>query len=40
MLTGNPRTAFIVKNIARLSAEERGAIRAQAAMTLKDLDKA
>ncbi|MEQ1517150.1 MAG: cryptochrome/photolyase family protein [Usitatibacteraceae bacterium] len=38
MLTGNPRTALMVKNIARLSDEERAAIRAQAAGTLKNLD--
>lgn len=38
MLTGNPRTALMVKNITRLSADERVAIRAQAAATLKNLD--
>ncbi len=39
MLKGNPRTALMVKNIARLSGEEREAIRAQAIVTLRDLDK-
>ena len=39
MLTGNPRTALMVKNITRLSPEERGAIRAQALMTLENLDQ-
>lgn len=38
LLTGNPRTALMVKNIARLSPEEREAIRAQAAHTLGNLD--
>ena len=39
MLRGNPRTALMVRNIVRLSGEEREAIRAQALMTLKNLDK-
>ena len=39
MLTGNNRTALMVKNITRLSAEERAAIREQAAMTLANLDR-
>lgn len=39
MLAGNPRTALMVRNIARLSGEERVAIREQAALTLKNLDK-
>ena len=38
MLTGNPRTALMVKNIARLPVEEREAIRAQAIVTLRDMD--
>ena len=38
MLTGNPRTALMVKNIARLSAEEREAIREQAIVTLGNLN--
>lgn len=39
MLRGNPRTALMVRNIVRLSGEEREAFRAQASMTLKNLDK-
>ena len=38
MLTGNPRTALMVRNVARLSAEERAAIREQAESTLGNLD--
>ena len=38
LLTGNPRTALMVKNITRLSAEERAAIRGQAVLTLENLD--
>jgi deoxyribodipyrimidine photolyase-related protein len=38
LLKGNPRTALMVKNIARLSADERKAIREQAALTLTNLD--
>ena len=38
MLTGNPRTVLMVRNIARLSPEERTAIREQAESTLGNLD--
>ena len=38
-LAGNPRTALMVRNIARLTVEERAAIRSQAALTLKNLDE-
>ena len=38
LLTGNPRTALMVKNISRLSANERNVIREQAAVTLANLD--
>ncbi len=39
MLTRNTRTALMVKNVARLSVEERAAIREQAATTLANLDR-
>lgn len=38
MLLGNPRTALMTKNITRLSAEERDALRQQAALMLDGLD--
>jgi deoxyribodipyrimidine photolyase-related protein len=37
-LAGNPRTSLMVRNIARMTSDERAAIRAQAAITLKKLD--
>jgi deoxyribodipyrimidine photolyase-related protein len=37
-LAANPRTSLMVRNVARLSAEERAAIRAQATKTLENLD--
>lgn len=37
-LLGNPRTSLMAKNIGRLSAEERDALRQQAAATLSRLD--
>ena len=37
-LAGNPRTALMVRNIARLTIDERAAIRSQAVLTLKNLD--
>lgn len=39
MLVSNPRTSLMAKNIAKMSADEREALRAQAAITLKNLDK-
>jgi deoxyribodipyrimidine photolyase-related protein len=38
MLTGNPRTALMAKNITKMSADERAAIRDQAMITLKKID--
>jgi deoxyribodipyrimidine photolyase-related protein len=38
MLVGNPRTSLMAKNITKMSAEDREALRAQAAITLKNLD--
>jgi deoxyribodipyrimidine photolyase-related protein len=37
-LAGNPRTALMAKNIARLNDEERAAIRTEAKRMLNDLD--
>ncbi len=37
-LLANPRTTLMAKNVARLSAEERAAIRAQAEATLDGID--
>jgi deoxyribodipyrimidine photolyase-related protein len=39
MLTGNPRTALMAKNITRMSAEDRAAIRDEATRMLTDLDR-
>jgi deoxyribodipyrimidine photolyase-related protein len=39
MLVSNPRTSLMAKNITKMSAEDREALRAQAAITLKNLDK-
>lgn len=39
VLTGNPRTALMAKNVARMSAEERAAIRGQAVQTLLRLNE-
>jgi deoxyribodipyrimidine photolyase-related protein len=38
MLVSNPRTSLMAKNITKMSAEDREALRAQAAITLKNLD--
>ncbi len=38
-LTGNPRTALMARNITRMTDADRAAIRAQAAMTFKNLDQ-
>jgi deoxyribodipyrimidine photolyase-related protein len=35
---GNPRTALMVKNLQRMSSEERSAVRSRAAEMLSDLD--
>ena len=37
-LARNPRTALMVKNLARLGEDERVAVRAQAAQVLTHLD--
>ncbi len=37
-LAGNPRTSLMVRNITRMSDEDRAAIRSQAALTLNNLD--
>jgi deoxyribodipyrimidine photolyase-related protein len=39
MLVSNPRTSLMAKNITKMSAEDRQALRAQAAITLKNIDK-
>ncbi len=39
MLVSNPRTSLMAKNITKMSAEDRDALRAQATSTLKNLDK-
>lgn len=38
MLTGNPRTSLMAKNITRMSNDDRAALRSQAALMLKNLD--
>jgi deoxyribodipyrimidine photolyase-related protein len=37
-LAGNPRTSLMVRNITRMTDDERAAIRDQAVLTLKNLD--
>ncbi|MDO9361131.1 MAG: cryptochrome/photolyase family protein [Polaromonas sp.] len=39
MLANNPRTSLMVKNLQRMTAEERSEVRAQAAVMLTELDK-
>ena len=36
--SGNPRTALMVKNLQRMSDQERAAVRAKAGEMLGDLD--
>jgi deoxyribodipyrimidine photolyase-like uncharacterized protein len=38
MFAGNPRTALMIKNLAKMSDDERAEIRAHAANLLADLD--
>lgn len=38
-LAGNPRTMMMAKNVQRLAADERAAVRAQAAQILDHLDR-
>jgi deoxyribodipyrimidine photolyase-related protein len=38
-LAGNPRTALMARNVSRMSAEERAAIRDWADRLLGDLDR-
>jgi deoxyribodipyrimidine photolyase-related protein len=38
LLAGNPRTALMAKSITKVPAADRAAIRAQAAVTLRNLD--
>lgn len=39
MLAGNPRTSLMAKSIAKMSVQDREALRAQAGVTFENLDK-
>lgn len=39
MLAGNPRTSLMTKSIAKMSVQDREALRAQAGVTFENLDK-